>query len=94
MGNETNEPVKQKRNRKPNPLTTYQKAHALANRARKAHARAEELAAKAKESADKAAELGAKKDEYEAAEQAALTALKSEIEGLDTDTDVVEGVEE
>lgn len=94
MGNENNEPVKQKRNRKPNLLTTYQKAHALAERARKAHAKAEALAAKAKESAEKAAELASKKDEYEAAEQVALAALKAEVEGLDTDTDAVEGVEE
>lgn len=79
--------VKQKRNRKPNPLSTYKKAKALADRARKAHSRAEELAAKAKAAADKAAELAAQKDAAEADEQAALSALKAEIEGTDVDTD-------
>lgn len=85
MGDET--PVKQKRNRKPNPLSTFKKAKQLADRARKAHARAEELAAKAKAAADAAAALAAQKETAEAAEQEALAALRAEIEGTDVDSD-------
>lgn len=77
-----------KRTRKKNPLSTYAKAKAHADKVRRAHARAEELAAKAKAAADRAAELATEKEAAEAAEQEALAGLQGALAEINGDAPV------
>lgn len=72
----------EKRTRKPNPYTAYAKAHAAAEKARKAASRAEALAAAAKEAADKASVLASALPELEAAEKEAYEALQAALAEL------------
>lgn len=83
--------TKVKKSRKPNPFVAWKKAQHLAEKARRAHARAEELAVAAKAAAEKAAALAAQKEELEAAEQAALSALQEALGEVKVDTDELAG---
>jgi hypothetical protein len=84
----------QKRHRTPNPFTTYKKAKAAADKARRLAAKAAELREKAEAAAVKAEQAAADLPELEAAEQAAYDALQAALADLDTDTDDVEEYDE
>lgn len=79
------EETKPKRTRSKNPLSTYAKAKADADKARRAYDRAAELREKANAAAARAEELAAKKEAAEAAEQEALSALQATLAKINGD---------